>query len=182
MYFLVAVLARLLQKLMPDLEQRISALENEVRQLQAHRDIGQLIASYGPVVDTADNPERAQKVAALWAIDGSYDVDGVGDMHGRTAIARCYEANHFDMVPEGCAHVMSLPVVTVNGDIATAISYSCVFRPKDEIFFVWRVSANYWQLACNEKNQWQVEKRTNRLMKGTPEALALLRNIDHFKF
>jgi len=81
-------------------------------------------------------------------------------------------------VPEGVCHVMGLPFITVTGDEASALNYSCVMRPDgDARFFPWRVSANHWELV-RQQGRWWIRRRTNRLMTGDPQALALLRSID----
>lgn len=53
---------------MTSVEELVARLQN----LEDERDIARLIASYGPLVDAGD----ADGVAALWAEDGGYDVEG----------------------------------------------------------------------------------------------------------
>lgn len=53
---------------MTSIEELVARLQN----LEDERDIARLIASYGPLVDAGD----ADGVAALWAEDGGYDVEG----------------------------------------------------------------------------------------------------------
>jgi hypothetical protein len=72
---------------------------------------------------------------------------------------------------------MGCPVIEVAGNEATALSCSCVFRPENERFYPWRVSANLWRLVCRDE-RWHIESRTNRLMTGSVAAQALLRTID----
>jgi hypothetical protein len=162
---------------MTDLTSRLSALERTVAELTDHRDICRLIASYGPLVDTANSPERATAVAALWSEDGLYDIGAIGAYKGREAIAACFEPMHFGLVNEGVCHVMAAPHVQIDGDRAKAISYSTIFRPEGDRFYVWRVAANVWDLQRNE-GRWEVTSRINRLMTGSEEALRLLRQID----
>lgn len=126
-----------------------------------------MIASYGPLVDLAEDDERAARVAELWAHDGVYDI-GPDELrlHGRSAIAHTYRRRHMDMVRTGVAHLIGIPVISIYGDTATALNYTCVFRPNgDEHFYPWRVSANSWTLR-REGGTWVVTERKNRLMAG----------------
>jgi uncharacterized protein (TIGR02246 family) len=160
-----------------ELEKRLAALEATVAELQDHRDICQLIASYGPLVDTAKNTQRADAVARLWAEDGVYDVGGIGSYAGRGAIAGSYEGFHFDLVRDGVCHIMGMPHVQLDGDKATALSYSTVFRPEGDRFYPWRVASNVWGLERRD-GRWEVRNRVNRLMNGSEEAQQVLRRID----
>jgi hypothetical protein len=161
-----------------NLEERVAALEATVGRLNDHLEISRLIISYGPLADTADTLERAGHVAALWTGDGCYDIGGIGLKVGREAIAQGFEETHFGMVPEGVAHVMGMPYIQLAGDKATAMSYSRVYRHEGDRFYVWRVAANLWELV-REAGGWKVSSRSNRLMTGSDETLALVRAIDH---
>ncbi len=162
---------------MKSMEERVAALEATVARLQDHLEISRLIVSYGPLVDTANTLERANRVAALWTGDGTYDIGGFGRKAGRDAIARCFENVHFGIVAEGCAHVKGMPYIRLEGGQATALSYSRVYRLERDRFFVWRVAVNIWELV-REAGGWKVSSRINRMMTGSDEALALLRTID----
>lgn len=163
---------------MPSIEDRLAALEREVHLQRDHIEIRQVIASYGPLVDTSDRIERSRNLAKLWTEDGIYDIGGVGSCQGREAIAAVFGERHFGQVPEGVCHVMGLPYVRLSGDEAVALNYSCVFRPDgEERFFPWRISANRWDMV-RQDGKWMIAKRTNRLMTGDPDALAMLRHID----
>jgi hypothetical protein len=50
-------------------DDRIAALERRVRALEDQLAISQLIATYGPAVDS----ESAEAVGQLWAAEGVYD-------------------------------------------------------------------------------------------------------------
>jgi hypothetical protein len=166
------------------LETRLAALERDVALQRDHIAVRQVIASYGPKVDTSDRIERARLLAELWTEDGVYDIGGVARFEGRTAIAQAFESQHFGQVPEGVCHVFGLPYVKVDGDQATALNYSVVMRPDDtrgdegQRFFPWRVSMNRWQLVRCGDGRWRVRHRLNRLMQGHAETLAALRDID----
>lgn len=161
----------------PSIEARLAALEAEVVLQRDDREIRQLIASYGPLVDTAYNFERATKLAELWVEDGIYDIGGVGAKHGRAGIAEGFADQHFDMVPTGVCHVMGLPYIRISGDTAIALNYSCVFRAEGERFYPWRVSANRWDLV-KQGGKWLVRIRKNRLMTGDADPLGMLTCID----
>lgn len=163
---------------MSTIEVRLAALEQEVRVQRDHIEIQQIIASYGPLVDTSDSLDRSRNLAGMWTEDGIYDIGGLASCQGREEIAQVFGVRHFGQVPKGICHIMGLPYIDVSGDTAVALNYSCVLRPDGEDrFFPWRVSANRWDFV-RENGQWLVQRRTNRMMTGDPEALAMLRHID----
>lgn len=128
--------------------------------------ITQLIAAYGPAVDSGD----AEAAAALFTEDGWYDVAG-GRLEGRSAIADMVRGDaHQSLLRRGVAHVMGLPRVTVAGDRAVAVNHTTVYLEGR----VWRVAANRWELV-RTADGWRVSGRTNRLLDGSPEARDLLR-------
>ena len=161
---------------MSSVEERLAALETKVRLLEDQHEIRQLVCSYGPAVDIADNLEKSRKLASLWSEDGIYDVDPFGRPQGREEIAHFFEGLHFEMVPQGCAHIMSAPYIRITGDTAVALAYSCVFRPDGEQFLVWRVASNEWNLVRKD-GRWQVAERINRLMRGSEQARGLFNSI-----
>lgn len=154
---------------MSDIESRLAGLEREVGRLRDERDIMQLIASYGPAVDTLS----ADETAALWAADGVYDFGGE-PLSGAAAVGRLVDLpGHRDYVARGCAHVMALPVVDVDGDTATATGYSRVYAGTGDGWKVERVSANHWQLVRTPEG-WRVRHRVNRPLDGSPGARGVL--------
>ena len=100
-----------------ELENRLTVLEAELRRQRDQFEIQQIIASYGPLVDTAEGLDRARNVAELWTEDGVYDVGGFGARKGRDEIARGFEGIHFEQIPNGVCHVMGLPVISIVEDI-----------------------------------------------------------------
>jgi uncharacterized protein (TIGR02246 family) len=154
---------------MPDIEDRLANLEREVQRLRDERDIMQLIAAYGPAVDTLS----ADETAALWTDDGVYDFGGE-PLAGADAIGRLVDLpGHRDYVARGCAHVMALPVLDVDGDSATATGYSRVYVATGEGWKVERASANHWQLVRTAQG-WRVRHRVNRLLDGSGGARGVL--------
>jgi len=145
-------------------------LISRVRELEDRLAIYQLIASYGPAVDS----ESAGAVAELWSEDGVYDPDGVEPYVGSEAVGRLVGGSlHQDYLRAGCAHVLSLPVVRVDGDTAVAVNHSRVYLHDGDGWRLERVSANRWELSRGN-GSWRVDRRTNRLLNGSAQARALL--------
>lgn len=164
---------------MSDLETRLAELEAEVRRLRDHLAIQQIIARYGPLVDsTGADPARLQKVAEYFGETGVYDLSEVDQLNGPQFAAALAGSPHQDYVAAGSTHVMSTPYVLVGEDRATALGYSHVFQnAHDGTFKVVRASANYWEFARRD-GDWRIVRRTNRLLDGTDPPRELLFNVD----
>lgn len=160
------------------IEERLTALENDVKCLKDYSEITKIIATYGPLADTAEGEEGRQKVGDLFTEDGVYDLgkDWVGKGHAGVG-ALLADQNHLDLMANGSAHIMSLPVIGVEGDRASAVSYSRVYRHNGGQFVIWRVSANHWEFV-RENGTWKVAVRTNRLLDGSADSKALLRRVN----
>lgn len=129
-----------------------------------------LIAGYGPLADAGD----CAGAASLWAEDGIYEVGGFGVYQGRAAIQALLEGeSHQALIHGGAAHVLSPPVIELNGDRATARTYSIVFRRAGEGWEAHRASANMWYLVRIGAN-WKVARRFNSLLDGSADARALI--------
>lgn len=153
-------------------EERLERLEARVQQLEDRLAIGDLIASYGPLVDAGD----AAGAAALWAADGVYDVD-TGRYDGPDGIAAMVESpGHQRLIGRGCAHLSSPPRIDVDADVAVAVCHSqLVLRREDGSGFdVLRATAHRWELV-RTADGWRVSRRTARLLDGDGGARALLR-------
>lgn len=149
----------------------IDDIAARLRRLEDEHDIAQLIASYGPAVDAAN----ADAAAALWAEDGSYDVED-WNMQSRADVhAMVSSTSHRNLVANGCCHFIGPCVVTVTGDAAVAISESLVLLRDDAGYRVWRAAANHFELRRID-GQWRISKRTSRVLDGQPGAHALLRS------
>lgn len=152
-----------------DLTTRLAALETRQRQLEDELAIIRLIAAYGPAVDTVN----AEATAALWQDDGSYDFGGPV-LQGAEAVGQLVNLDtHRDFVARGCAHVLSLPLVTLDGDRATAICYSQVLVADGDGWRAARVSANRIDLARGAGG-WRITTRETRLLDGSEAARVLL--------
>ena len=157
----------------------LAALSERVRRLEDRAAIDQLIASYGPSVDSGS----AEQTAALWARDGSYAFsasaadDEVIVLDGSTAIAAMVEgAGHQEIILGGAAHVLSAPHITIDGDVAVAVAYSLLLRRDQEggRFIVARMGANRWDLE-RDADGWTVRHRTQSMLDGRAESRELLR-------
>src|ERR1700744_6762712 len=120
-------------------EERLAALEQRLRGVEDELAIGRLMASYGPLVDAGD----ADAVAALWADDGEYDVEG-WHMRSRTDVAEMVRSPaHQGLIGRGAAHFLVPVCVDIDGDDAIAVCESIVIRRNDGGGYrVWRVGAN----------------------------------------
>ncbi|MEZ0049321.1 ketosteroid isomerase-like protein [Mycobacterium sp. MAA66] len=150
---------------MTSVEELVARLQN----LEDERDIAHLIASYGPLVDAGD----ADGVAARWAEDGGYDVEG-WQMTSRADVhAMVNSTGHQGLVASGCCHFLGPAVVTVSGDTAVAVCESLVVVRRDTQFVVWRAAANHFQLS-RTAGSWQIAARKSRLLNGSGEGHGLL--------
>jgi ketosteroid isomerase-like protein len=148
----------------------VAELEARLRALEDREAIRDLIARYGPLADSGD----AVGVAALWREDGVYAIAGFAEAKGRAAIAALIESdNHRQLMQDGCAHVLSPPMIDLSGDQAMARNHSLVLRWTDTAFEVHRVAANRWQLSRGPDG-WKVIRRDNALLQGGEAARALL--------
>ncbi len=170
---------------MTDIETRLAALESRISGLEDQVAIYQLMSAYGPLVDSGD----ADATAALWVEDGIYDWGGgpppapdapvkegpAGAAYSRSAIADMVRgAYHQEIIHGGSGHVIGLPHIVIDGNRATAVSYSRLYRNDGENFRVWRVGANLWEFV-RTPGGWRVTTRTNRVLDGSEEARAVLR-------
>lgn len=152
-----------------DVDARLAVLEERLRRLEDEQAVARVIAAYGPLVDGGDG----ERVAALWAPDGVYDVDALV-MSGRTQIeAMVGSAAHQGWIAGGCAHVVGPPHITVTGDDAVAMCHSLMVVHSDGTFVLRRATANRWRLR-RTADGWQVTERTNRVLDGRPESPRLL--------
>jgi F420H(2)-dependent quinone reductase len=153
------------------LEGALSALAEEVTRLRDVAEIHAVLASYGPAVDS----DSADLAGDIWTEDGVYDIDG-WELTGRAAIREMLASEvHQPYVRSGSSHLVSTPVVHVDGDTATAVSFmSLISRTGDGDYRIGRQTANLWDLRRTPAG-WRVRRRTNRLLDGSTPARDLLR-------
>jgi ketosteroid isomerase-like protein len=150
----------------------VEALAARVRTLEDQLEITQLVAQYGPAVDSGSG----DAAAALWTEDGSFDAVPYLQMRGRGDVAgMVHGAGHQSLIRNGCAHVLTVPHVVVDGDEATGRSYALNIRwdPDADGFRLARVSANTWRWV-RTPDGWRVADRVNASLDGTPEHKEML--------
>lgn len=151
------------------MEDRIAALEARLQHVEDVLAITRLVAAYGPLVDAGE----AEAVAALWAEDGEYDVEG-WHMRSRDDVREMVRSDgHQHLITGGCAHFLGPAAVTVDGDTAVAVCESLLVRHRDGAFSVRRAGANHVRLARSSRG-WEISHRTTRALDGSAEARALL--------
>lgn len=157
------------------LRDELAALKARVRALEDHRDLTQLVAQYGPSVDSGS----ADETASIWTGDGTFAVVGgelTFTMEGRDQIRGMVSGEgHQSLIHNGCAHVLTVPHVMVDGDRATGRSYALNIRWDSEAdrFWVARVSANRWNWQRTGEG-WKVVERINSNLDGAEASRALL--------
>ena len=90
------------------------------------------------------------------------DIDGALN-HAENLPTEGAEAMHHQLMSEGVAHFGGPLLVEVDGDQATAVSYSLIMRRDGGRYYLWRVSAVRWDLDRTDSG-WLVQRRTNRLL------------------
>jgi len=156
------------------LEARLASLEARVNALEDHEEIAQLIASYGPAVDSG----AADAAANLWEADGVFDVGGHFTMNGHADIAAMVLGEgHQSLIHNGCGHVLTAPRIRLDGDEAVAWNYAFNIRwdAPNERFWIARLSANEWQCRRGPDG-WHVARRTNINLDGAEQPRELLRH------
>jgi hypothetical protein len=109
----------------------------------------------------------------LWDEEGVYEFD-TSRLDGPAGVAAMVESDgHQSLIRQGCAHVLAMPVLRVDGDRATATGYSRVYLHTEEGYRVWRVSANHWELRRTPEG-WRATRRRNRTLDGSAEARDIL--------
>ena len=144
-------------------DDRMAAIERRLTMLEDERDIARLIASYGPLVDSGD----ADGAAALWTVDGSYDV---GDwlMASRDDVAAMVRSDaHRGLIAKGCCHFFGPPVIEVNGDDAVAVCESTLLvRREGGGYAVARAGVHLLRLR-RDAGRWRIASRVARQLDGT---------------
>lgn len=154
--------------------QRVDELERRLRALEDERDIAQLIARYGPLVDAG----AATAAAQLWATDGSYTVED-NRMAGRAAVQSMVESEaHQRLIDRGSAHFLAAPVISVDADTAQAVCESLLCLRHTDGYTLLRATANHFRLARID-GRWQIVERTAHLLDGSESARSLLTRAVH---
>ena len=155
---------------MTDLELRIENLERQLRRVMDELELLKLTASYGPSVDSVSSDITAE----LWTDDGVYDVPGLGRWAGREQLrGMLHQELHQTLVRNGCAHVISLPRITLQGDSAVGTCYSRLYQRSAVGMDVLRVSGNRWEFV-RTPDGWRIKYRTVLAMDGSERPRELL--------
>lgn len=150
----------------------VEQLAARIRTLEDQLEIMQLVAQYGPAVDSGSG----DATAALWTEDGRFDAVPQRRMQGRAEIAgMVHGAGHQSLIENGCGHVLTVPHIQVEGDEATGRSYALNIRwdADADRFRVARVSANTWRWVRTEEG-WRISERINANLDGTVEHREML--------
>jgi hypothetical protein len=168
---------------MSDSDARIADLERRVQLLEDHIALYQALTTYGPSVDSMEVDEALQ----LWTEDGVYDLgdgfpaleDGEGALYlnGREEIRQMLEGplHAGGFVKQGCAHIMSVPLLKIEGDRAIGIGYHRLHAHGDDGARVARLTASRWEWQRQESGGWKAVLRTHRLLDGREAGRTLLR-------
>ena len=152
-----------------DWHDRVEALEERVLELEDQVAILRVINQWGPAVDTG----RSAAAGALFDADGVLESD-LSRLDGPDEVEAMVESEgQQSLIRHGCAHVQTAPVIVVDGDVATAITYSQVYLHGVEGHQVWRVSANQWELRRTAAG-WRVTRRLNRVIDGGAQSHDIL--------
>jgi ketosteroid isomerase-like protein len=150
-------------------DDRVAALEERVRLLEDRLAIQQLISSWGPAVDTGNSAAAAAQFTedCVLESDMSYLVSPAA------IAAMVLGEGHQALIHDGSAHVPTTAIVSVDGDEATAVGYTRVYRHTPDGYEVWRVSANNWTFRRTQDG-WKVVRRTAQVIDDTGKANELL--------
>jgi hypothetical protein len=151
-----------------DLSARVAALEDRL-------EIAQLLARYGPHVDSG----AGERTAQLWTEDGVFDVPPMATWTGREQIAGMVDGEgHQGLIHNGVAHVLSPPRVVVEGDEARAWNHALHIRwdPEADRFWIFRTSANEWQFRRTPEG-WRITSRETRTLDGDERAFGLFGGV-----
>ena len=155
-----------------DVRDELTELRARVRALEDVVALHQLVARYGPAVDSGS----ADAAASLWTDDGVFDVPPYAVWTGHDGIASMVEGEgHQALIHGGAAHVLTAPRVVVDGDQARAWNYALNIRwaPDEERFWIGRVSANEWRFV-RQDGGWRAESRLSYTLDGAAAARELL--------
>jgi hypothetical protein len=155
-----------------DLRATVAMLATKIRALEDQVEIMQLVAQYGPAVDSGSG----EAAAALWTGDGAFDAVPHLQMRGHDDIVgMVHGPGHQSLIRDGCGHVLTVPHIVVDGDRATGRSYALNIRwdADADRFWVARVSANTWRWVRTPQG-WRIAERVNANLDGTPDHRTML--------
>lgn len=155
---------------MENAETRLAGLEARVVLLEDKEAIRRLICRWGPACD-AWLPEEA---GSIWTEDALFVTD-VSRCEGPAEIVASFDTEaRQDLIRSATAHVHGLPLISVDGDEASAIDYSRLYRYTDAGFVIERVSANEWKFR-RTPDGWLVTSREVAAIDGGQASRDILR-------
>jgi hypothetical protein len=143
----------------------LDELATRLRRVEDELAIQHVILTYGPAADAGETA----RAGALWADDGTYDWDpSTPPLEGPEAVAAMLAGTqHQGLIANGVAHFAGPPLVELDGDRATALSYSFVLRrDDDQRVYVWRLGAARWEFTRVD-GSWRIHRRTHRQLDET---------------
>jgi ketosteroid isomerase-like protein len=148
---------------------RVAALEARVKLLEDKLAIQQLITAWGPAVDTGNS----DAAASLFTEDCVLESDLSYLVSPAAIAAMVLGEGHQALIRDGSAHIPATAIVDVDGDRATGVGYTRVYRHTPDGYEVWRVSANTWEFR-RTPDGWRVVRRNAQVIDDTGKANDLL--------
>lgn len=157
-------------------------LMTRIRRLEDRAEIQQLLASYGPGIDSGS----AGEIGSLWEENGTYvyssprgnlEDDPTWTLDGRAEIETTLVGKRQQyLLTRGSAHLNGVPHIKIHGDTAVAINYSMLVLHDAEVGrnYIDRVGTNRWELVRTPEG-WRVLGCTNSLLDGRVQARDILR-------
>lgn len=161
---------------MADMTEKLVELEKRIRELSDQLEIQQLIAGYAPAFDGG----LAERVADTFIEDGVFDVAGTAKCNNRAEILALARGDgrpeaQRQALANGAGHVLSAPVVKIDGDTAVATCTSQFYLRGEGAYAMVRLSAVRIELVRTD-NGWRIARRLNQLIDDSGEGLAVYRN------
>lgn len=147
------------------LASRMTALETRLQRVEDELAITQMLASYGPLVDSGD-PEP---VAALWAEDGTYSVEGWSMLSRNDVHAMVASPAHQGLIANGSCHFLGPARVRILGDRAVAVCPSILVVHHEGRYLAYRAGANHFRLHRGAAG-WEITERTTLALDGSTAA------------
>lgn len=152
-----------------DTEHRLSLLEARLREVEDRQAILDLLNRHGLLIDSGETRPALE----LWTDGATYTYSG-GRVEAPDGMAALYENDGWRAtVSGGVSHLHSVPVITLDGDTATAVGYTFVVVPDGGRWIISRAAINTWTLT-RARPGWQIEQRTNVAVDGSTESHAII--------